>query len=1548
MDAKKVSSIKSMHKSAKYEPSASSGYNSKEFRKLSIVNRVIEILNDTLSMDDAIQQICYILPNAYSYPEYVHIRIEFNSKSFISENFQESSWIERQTFEYPGKEEGAIEIIYSQKFIELDEKEFLVKDPCFLKNIASLITGALSRNQLLKLQYDNVERVKELTGIHRTTQIFKKGATLEEALQEICSFLPEAWQYPQYTAARIIFDDKVFNSRKFRDTPWVQRQNFETSDNKEGTIEIYYLKEFPEADEGPFLKEERNLLDNLSALISGMASKKALQQLLIQNTERLKELRGINQTSAILKQTRSMEESLQVICSILPEAWQYPEHTVARIKYEDKIFESSDFKETPWVQKQEFEAPGNKKGTIEIYYLTEFPDEDEGPFLAEERNLLINLSNLIAGSATKEVLNRLTAENRERLKELKAINQTSQIIAKGFSLEDTLQKICYILPKSWQYPRYTAVRIEYEDNIYTSKNFEESYWCQKENFVTIDNNKGSIEVFYLKEFPTLYEGPFLKEERQLLINISKLISGYINNFKGRKIYHSSLVSSNIQYKSEEFRNSLVRNKQPLQLFFNKQLIDKYIYLDMMKYKIKDILFVATLYDAFILENEDSFFEQFMGEIYQYSLFSLPRITGVTSPEEAMELLETSHFDLVILMVGLDAESPVELSKKMKSKQPDLTIYLLLNQKSNIKYFEELVPSLKSVDNLFVWNGDSQVFFAIVKSIEDRVNVENDTKIGLVRIILLIEDSSQYYSKYLPILYSILFDQVQQSLAEVEKNELDKICKMRSRAKIIHARNYEDAIYIYNKYKDFLLCVISDVEFERDGKTDKTAGIKFIKYVKSHLKNLPIVLQSSEPANEEVAGKLGVAFINKYSESLLSDLKKFLTLNLRFGHFIFRDKDGNPIAVAKTLREFETLFNEIPEESLYVHGIDNQFSLWLMARGEIQLAKSLNPVHISDFENLAEFRKFFLYTLKRYREEKKRGKILSFEETAILDEKNIVSFSSGSLGGKGRGLAFINTLIYNLDFSALAQKINIRTPITVIIGTDEYEYFMEKNRLYDKLFNQELPYYKIRLLFMEGHLSPTLKEKLKAFIEQVNKPIAVRSSSLFEDSLTQPFAGVFDTYIVPNSSSRKKVTLNRLVTAIKLVFASVFSDKARSYFKAIHHKIEEERMGVILQELVGNQFDNYYYPHISGIAQSFNYYPMAHMKPEEGFAVGAIGLGTYVVGGRKSFRFSPRYPKTDMYTTKDLLNSTQVAFYALDISKKKIDFTKDGELASLALLDISEAEKHGTIKHCVSVYNPDNDRIEPGLSPKGPRIVNFADILKFNYIPLSETIDTMLNTAKEALGSPIEIEYAVDLNKGENDLPTFYLLQIKPLVGNQLSTYVDIGEIDKSKTILYTRSSLGNGRLDYIRDVIFVNVSGFNKLKTLDMVNEIAMLNKTLQQQNREYVLIGPGRWGTRDRFLGIPVDWSQISNAKVIVEVSLSNFPLDTSLGSHFFYNVTSMNIGYFSVQDSSKTDFIKWNILNKQKVIHSTQYFTHVRFRKPVEILMNGKQRTSAIICKD
>jgi hypothetical protein len=1506
---------------------------------MKLINELVRLSDLKGSYNSTLEQMINLISLSLDDSCPVSVRLVLENDEYKSHDFTGKGNYQRFPLDIAEKRNDFLEFYFQAHTTTISERDK------YLKVLVTILTGFIVKNQFQILHSSHKERIKELNSITMTNSILNKKGALNESLQEICTLLPEAWQYPQDTVARIVFDGQVFESNGYHETAWNIKQIFETPDGKKGVIELSYLKEFPPADEGPFLKEERALLNILASIISGTYSHHSLHDLLILNTERLKELRCINQVSEILKNSKNFDQNLQRLCQVLPEAWKYPEYTVVRIRYDNKEFVSTGFEESRWVQKQTFESPGNKKGTIEIFLLDAIPLKDESPFLNEEKDLLNNIARMISGSAGTDVLKKLMSENKERLKELGAINRTTRLISEYRPIDETLNEVAHILSQSWQYPSSTAVKIYFEGRIYLTKGYKETVWSQSENFVTFDNKKGYIKVVYLKEFPHCHEGPFLKEERNLLINIAKLMSGFLNNSKGRDIYRKNIHRKHETERQDEYRKSLVTNKGPLQLFYNQQVLDKYIYMDMMKYKVKEILFVATLYDAFILGNEDGFFERFMGEIYQYSLFSLPRITGVSTEEEALEMLDTRTFDLVILMVGLDIDAPVPLSEKIKEKAPSLPVYLLLNQKSKIRYFEELVASTTTLDNLFFWNGDSQIIFSIVKSIEDKTNVANDTQVGLVRVILLVEDSSLYYSKYLQILYSIVFGQVQQLLPEVEKNELDKISKMRSRPKILLARNFEDAMHLFNRYKDYLLCIISDIEFDHDGKIDKKGGVKFIKYVKSHMMQLPIILQSSDDRNIKIARELDVLYMNKNSETLLNDLKKYLNYYLGFGDFIFRDRKGKEIAQARTIKEFVEQLQLIPDDVFFLHAMENQFSIWLMSRGEIKLARTINPLKIDSLEEVPVFRKNLLEIIKNYHDEKKKGKIFRYEEVSTLDEKNIVTLADGSLGGKGRGLAFISNLIYNLDFSNLGGMINIKTPRTAIIGTEEFDRFLHNNRLYEKIIGVHQSFNKIKQLFLAGDLSPSLEEKLSDLLSQVHRPIAVRSSSLSEDSFTQPFAGVFHTYIIPNSRENKEMTLEKVKQTIKLVFASVFSDEAQGYYKAINHRVEDEKMAVVLQELVGQWYGDYYYPNMSGIACSYNYYPVAQMKPEEGFAMAAFGLGTYVVDGMNSYRFSPKYPKVDMCSLKDILSGSQLKFYAVDKRKTDRDYAVEGELASMSLLDISEAESHGALKHCVSVYDAQNDRIVPGLSAAGPRIINFANILKYDYIPLAKTLDILLATLKDAQGSPVEIEFAVDLAKGEKELPTFYLLQTKPMVHIRNNGHFDLDKIDISTALLYTETSLGNGEINDLHDLIYIDPRVFDKMKTLEIVREIEYLNNLMAREEKHYVLIGPGRWGTRDKFLGIPVNWTQISNAKIIVEISLKNFPLDSSLGSHFFHNVTSMNIGYFSVNDISQSEFINWERLYRKPVINSTTHVRHICFDNPMKILMNGREKKSVIL---
>ncbi len=1146
---------------------------------------------------------------------------------------------------------------------------------------------------------------------------------------------------------------------------------------------------------------------------------------------------------------------------------------------------------------------------------------------------------------TSNYLQKLRAENIERLKELSAINRTTQILKENKGINETLKKVCAMLPEAWQYPEHTVARIIFEGREHTSPGFRETQWVQRQPFATIENKKGSIEVYYLKAFPERDEGPFLKEERQLIENLSGLITGYLNSMAGKKYLGERELKPPLVPEEKEPSVEGFHSRQLLQRFLNKSNYDRDIYHDLMPFKVREILLVANLYDAYSIEKEGRFSEHVLGEYHQLNLTSIPRITGVSTKEEAMAHLRHKHFDLVILMMGADKQTPIGLSCMIKNEFPYIPVFLLLNNNSDMEYVIKRKSLTRHIDKVFVWNGESQVFFAMIKHVEDKINAENDTEYGLVRVILLVEDSPKYYSRYLPMLYNIVLEQTKRIIDDVSTDELYKVLKLRARPKILLASTYEDAIRVIEKYKEFMLCMITDVKFGRNGKLDENAGVDLVQYVKGVTKDLPVIIQSSDERNADKAYELKATFINKNSESLSQDFRSFITHYLGFGNFIYRNDQGKQIAIAKSLKDFEKQLKTIPDESLLYHARKNHFSLWLMARGEIQAAKILNPHKVSDFESPAKIREYMLSIISRFRNEQDKGKIIPWDPAAIDQESNIVSLSEGSLGGKGRGVAFINSLIYNYDFSKYIPDINVGAPKTSMIGTEEFEYFLSRNHL-EEFIRNEKDYRVIKETFLESKLTETLVKRLKILVDKIKNPLAIRSSGLFEDSLMQPFAGIFETYLLPNNHPDAKVRLKQLTDAIKLVYASTYSPVARGYVEAIHYKIEEEKMAVVIQEVVGNQYDRFFYPHISGVAQSYNYYPVSHMKPEEGFGILALGLGKYVVEGEKAYRFSPRYPDVEINTPKDQFKNSQVEFYAVDMGKKNVNLL-EGDTAGLARLDIDDAEMQGTLKHCASVYDPDSSRIVPGLTHAGPRVVNFADILKYNYIPLAKTLEVVLDVVKEAMGCAVEIEFAIDLEKDRNNKAYFYLLQIKPLLGSASDYNINMDKINKSDIILFSDKGMGNGRIDNIHDVIYVDKEVFDKRKTEEMVHEIEQLNAQMVKEKRKYILIGPGRWGTRDKWIGIPVNWPQISNARVIVETSLEDYPLDASSGSHFFHNVTSMNVGYFTVQPEVSKSYIKWEALEKQEHVNRTQFFRHVRFDRPLIIRMDGKKRISMVTLK-
>ena len=983
--------------------------------------------------------------------------------------------------------------------------------------------------------------------------------------------------------------------------------------------------------------------------------------------------------------------------------------------------------------------------------------------------------------------------------------------------------------------------------------------------------------------------------------------------------------------------------EDLNYFYNKFKFGEDIFHQLMQKRVRDILLVSTFYDAFIFEQDGRLSEQIFGEYRQLNLSTAPRITSVPTGTDALAKLKEQSYDLVITMMRIGEIGPFQLAKAIKQDHPNLPILLLLNVQSDYIIWENHEEEKKYIDDVFLWNGDTKLFLAMVKSVEDKMNVEFDTANGLVRVILLVEDSVHYYSLFLPSLYSVIMKQTQK-LIEEEVSDINKRLRMRVRPKVIMAHDFDEAIQVYEKYKDYLLCVISDVRYKIKGEVDAEAGIKLIDHILSKNKELPVILQSSEDENEEIAKARGVHFMNKNSKRLFSDLRNYMIYNLGFGNFIFRDKNGSVIDEAVDIADFEGKILQIPDESLVFHSKFNHFSNWLVAHGEIQIAKKIRPMKIEDFETKDELRKFLYHIFRTVRIEKNRGKIINFDAVSLTELNQVIRLTEGSLGGKGRGLAFLNALLCTMDYEKKFEGFSIALPSTAIIGTIEFDQFIENNQIIEKVSGKSDA--EIDEIFIKGKLSDNLVSRLEIYLDNIHYPIAVRSSSLLEDSQAQPLAGVYRTFMLPNNHVDKFFRLRQLMDAIKLVFASVYLLEARSFLEALNFKAEEEKMAVIIQEVAGGRHgEHYYYPHLSGVAQSYNFYPTAHMTHTDGIANIALGLGKSVVEGKLNFRFCPKYPETEMLPQQELVRSAQKDFFALDIAQNDFDLTK-GEEITLVKQTMRNADKHGVLKYLASVWDYENNRLSDNLQVPGMKVLTFASILKYNYFPLAKIVSELLEIGEIALGIPVEIEFAVnlDLDIRFNQKPTFYILQIRPLSVTTEAYRIDTDKINKSELLMYTEHGMGNGIIDDLTDIIYMDPEKFDKTKTTEMQNEIEQFNERMHREGKRYILIGPGRWGSRDRFLGIPVRWPQINRAKVILETGLRDFIVEASQGTHFFHNLVAMNVGYFTIPYISQTDFVDWEWLLEQEAITRGNFFVQVEFQSPLIVRMDGKTGIAVI----
>lgn len=981
----------------------------------------------------------------------------------------------------------------------------------------------------------------------------------------------------------------------------------------------------------------------------------------------------------------------------------------------------------------------------------------------------------------------------------------------------------------------------------------------------------------------------------------------------------------------------------LNYYYNKFKFGEDIFHQLMQRRVRDILLVSTFYDAFIFEQDGRLSEQIFGEYRQLNLTTAPRITSVPTGADALEKLKENNYDLVITMMRIGEIGPFQLAKQIKHQKPDLPVLLLLNVASDYIIWENHADEKHYIDDVFLWNGDTKLFLAMVKNVEDNFNVEFDTAHGLVRVILLVEDSIHYYSLFLPSLYSVIMKQTQK-LIEEEVSDINKRLRMRIRPKVLLAHDYDEAMRLYGMYRDYLLCVISDVRYKIGDEIDPIAGIKLISKIKKDNPELPMILQSSEDENALRAQELGVSFLNKNSKHLFGDLRNYMVFNLGFGNFVFRNSDGEVIDEASNIAEFEQKILHVPEDSLLFHSRFNHFSNWLIAHGEVQIAKKIRPMKVEDFGSRDELRKYLHHIFRTVRIDKNRGKIINFDAVSLSEMNQIIRLTEGSLGGKGRGLAFLNALLCTMDFEKKFENISISLPSTAIIGTNEFDRFVESNNIVEKV--QGKTDEEIDAIFIAGKLSEQLVNRLEIYLDHVSYPIAVRSSSLLEDSQAQPLAGVYRTFMLPNNHVDKLFRLRQLMDAIKLVFSSVYLSDARNFLEALNFKAEEEKMAVIIQETVGSvKGGRYYYPHVSGVAQSYNFYPTSYMQHTDGIANIALGLGKSVVEGKLNHRFCPKYPETEMLPQQEMVRGSQKDFYALDLQMNDFDLTK-GEEITLVKLNLRDAQKHDVLKYVASVWDYENYRLTDNLNEEGLKVLTFAGILKYHHFPLAKIVEELLEIGEIALGIPVEIEFAVNLEHDPryNHQPTFYILQIRPLSVNTDAYRIDTEKLDKNNLLMYTEHGMGNGVIQDLTDIIYLDPNRFDKTRTPEMQAEIERFNEKMARLGKRYILIGPGRWGSRDRFLGIPVRWPQINRAKVILETGLRDFIVEASQGTHFFHNLVAMNVGYFTIPFVSSTDYVDMDWLLAQPVTDRGDFFAHIEFDHPLVVRMDGKTGLAVI----
>lgn len=969
------------------------------------------------------------------------------------------------------------------------------------------------------------------------------------------------------------------------------------------------------------------------------------------------------------------------------------------------------------------------------------------------------------------------------------------------------------------------------------------------------------------------------------------------------------------------------------------------FANLMTRRIFNVLLIANPYDAFMLEDDGRIDEKIFNEYMSLSLRYPPRFSQVSTEEEALAQLESMPFELVICMPSTSDNDAFDIGRQIKEKYEHIPIVVLTPFSYGItKRISN--EDLSAFEYVFCWLGNTDLLVSIIKLVEDKMNLEHDvSEVGL-QMILLVEDGIRFYSSILPNLYKFVLQQ-SQAFATEALNAHQRMLRMRGRPKIVLARTYNEAFEIYNTYKNNILGVITDVRFPREerGEKDGLAGIKLCAEIRKYDPFVPLIIQSSESENVKYAAKYGASFIDKNSKKMDVDLRVAVSDNFGFGDFVFRNPNtGEEIARVRNLKELQNIIFAIPAESFLYHISRNHVSRWFYSRAMFPVAEFLKPITWNSLQDLDAHRRIIFEAIVKYRKMKNQGVVAIFERDRFDRYSNFARIGEGSLGGKGRGLAFIDNMVKrHSEFNAF-DNATVAIPKTVVLCTDVFDEFMDANNLYQVALS-EADDDTILKYFLKAKLPDYLVEDFFTFFDVVKSPIAIRSSSLLEDSHYQPFAGIYNTYMIPYLDDKYEM-LRMLSDAIKGVYASVYFHDSKAYMQATSNVIDQEKMAVILQEVVGAAYGDHYYPSMSGVARSLNYYPIGDERPEEGIVNLALGLGKHIVDGGMSLRFSPYHPNKVLQTSEVrlALKETQTSFCALDLKNIGENFSIDDGF-NLLRLPVKEAEKEGSLRYIASTYDIHDQVIRDGLYPGGRKLITFANILQHDVFPLARILQLVLSYSDQEMRRPVEIEFAATLSREQDKSGTFYLLQVRPIVDSTQVLEEDLMRIPDSELLLRSTNSLGHGVMDEIHDVVYVKTEGYQASNNQQIALEIEKVNQRFLDEGKNYVLIGPGRWGSSDSWLGIPVKWPHISAARVIVEAGLTNYRVDPSQGTHFFQNLTSFGVGYFTVNSYIKDGWYNQEVLNDRPAVEETEFLKCVHFEKPLMVKMDGKKKVGVVM---